>query len=64
MELRELGSGLKIGDPVPGQKVLDPVMRVIGDAGQHFAQPAFSFFTCYRIPNLQKGTMGDDDDGR
>jgi hypothetical protein len=45
MGLREFGGGLKFGGHVSGQEFFDPVERVIGDATQHLAQPAFGIDT-------------------
>jgi len=45
MRLREFGGGLKSGGHVPGQEFLNPAERVIGDAAQHLAQPAFGIDT-------------------
>lgn len=43
--LREFGRGLKFGGHVPGEEFLDPAERVVGDAAQHLAQPAFGINT-------------------
>jgi len=41
MGLREFGGRPKLSGYVPGQEFFDPAKRVIGDAAQHLAQPAF-----------------------
>jgi hypothetical protein len=39
--LVEFGGGLEIDGHAPWQQFLDPSERMVGDAGYHFAQPAF-----------------------
>jgi hypothetical protein len=41
MGFRDFGSRPKIRSHVPGQQFLNPAERMIGDAAEHFAQPAF-----------------------
>ena len=41
MGLREFGGGLKFSGHVPGQEFFDPAERVVRDAAEHFAEPAF-----------------------